>query len=380
MDSIVDHAILAMDTDGRITLWSIAAERVFGYRADEIRGQSAAILFTPEDRAVGAEINEFRQAALTGRALDERYHLRKDGSRFYCSGVMSPIRAASGEITGYVKVARDLSQQREQAQALAAAHDELETRVAERTRDVLHSRDALARELEERTAAERRARKLLARMVSLQEEERRRIARDLHDNIGQQMTGLHLQLAALARELSGGESRAGEKLGEVEAAVKQLDKELSFFTWELRPGALYNLGLVPALTDFTDAFARNYHLPTQFECIGMPDRRLSRELEVNLYRIVQEALNNTYKHARASKADVLLQYIEPRIILTVSDDGVGFSADAARQEQRESGLGLEGMRERATMLRGSLEIESAPGQGTTIVVSAPAVFINPDAG
>jgi PAS domain S-box-containing protein len=374
VDSITEHAILATDPDGYITLWTHAAERVFEYRPEEILGRHVGILFTPEDREHGAHLEEMRQAALSGRASDERYHLRKGGTRFYCSGVMSPIHGADGEVAGYVKVARDLTAQREQAEALIAVRDELETRVAERTRQLLASRDALARELEERTAAERRVRSLLARMVSLQEEERRRIARDLHDNIGQQMTALHLQLAALAREFAADGDTSGEKLKHVQATVRELEQELDFLTWELRPGALYNVGLVPALMDFVTAFSQNYQLPIEFECLGMPERRLDREVEVNLYRIVQESLNNAHKHARAGKVVVLLQHLDGRIVLTVSDDGAGFVVDPSIPRDVDSGLGLEGMRERAAMIGGALDIESVPGGGTSIIVTAPAVF------
>ena len=363
--SITEYAIFTLDPGGRVTLWNEGAERVFGYSAAEMLGKDTAILFTPEDREHGAVQQEIRDAVRIGRAVDERYHLRKDGSRFYASGMLFPLRDTSDTVTGFVKVCRDLSDRKLQEQMQREAHEELEGHVADRTRE-------LAGELADRRLAEQNARMFLSRLITLQEEERRRIARDLHDHLGQQVTALHLQFDALKKELRAESSRALGRLEEAHAVFTQLDKDLDFFTWELRPGALYNLGLVAALTDFTAAFAHNYELPVTFEAVGLDGGNLHQDVEINLYRIAQEALNNTYKHANATRADVLLQRADGRIILTISDDGVGFVAE--EQQQRgplERGIGLLGMMERATLLGGSLEIETKPGEGTSVIAIVP---------
>jgi PAS domain S-box-containing protein len=365
--SITEYAIFTLDPQGRVTLWNEGAERVFGYSAGEMLGAPTSILFTPEDRARGADEQEIRDAVATGRAADERYHLRKDGSRFYASGVLFPVRDTSGAVTGFVKVCRDLSDRKRKEDVQREEQATLEGRVADRTRE-------LATELAERRAAEQNARLLLSRLITLQEEERRRIARDLHDHLGQQVTALHLQFAALKKQLGAEGSEALARLEDTHAVFTQLDKDLDFFTWELRPGALYNLGLVAALTDFVGAFAQNYELRVSFESVGVNDGNLHQDVEINLYRIAQEALNNVYKHAKASRADVLLQQSDGRVILTFSDDGVGFAAD--EQSQRgplERGLGLLGMKERATLLGGAVEIESTPGQGTSVIAIVPAI-------
>jgi signal transduction histidine kinase len=164
-----------------------------------------------------------------------------------------------------------------------------------------------------------------------------------------------------------------ERLQGVQALAQQLDKDLDFYTWELRPGALYNLGLVPALTDFVAAFSGAYQIPVTFEC-HMPDARLHSDHEINLYRIAQEALNNIHKHARTSSADVLLQHVDGRMVLTVHDDGIGFETESVGWIDGDRGMGLVSMRERAALIGGTLEIETAPNQGTTIIISAPAVF------
>ena len=366
LNSITEYAIFTVDPRGCVTMWNEGAERVFGYTAPDIIGQSDEILFTPEDRALGVPVQELIDASRTGRASDERYHLRKDGSRFYASGLLFPVRNPSGDINRFVKVCRDLSDRKRWEQSLLEAQETLETRVAERT-------ERLSAELAERHAAEQRARSLLSRLLTLQEEERRRIARDLHDHLGQQVSAVHLQLEILKNELQMQGHEAVHRLTTIQALFKQLDQDLDFFTWELRPGALYHLGLVPALTDFAATFTHNYHLPVIFECVGLEDYRLAQDIEINLYRIAQEALNNTYKHAKATRADIVLQKLDQRVILTVTDDGVGFVARPRDRRAKDRGMGLEGMTERASLIGGTLEIETAPNQGTAVIVTVPAL-------
>jgi signal transduction histidine kinase len=120
-------------------------------------------------------------------------------------------------------------------------------------------------------------------------------------------------------------------------------------------------------------FSDNYQLPTTFEVLGFTDRRLPEDVEVNLYRIAQEALNNAYKHAQATRADVLLQASGSRVILTVTDNGVGFLADVTgERDLRDRRMGLDGMKERAALVGGSLTIETQPGDGTSVIAIVPA--------
>jgi PAS domain S-box-containing protein len=363
LESITEYAILTLDASGTIVEWNAGAERMFGFSSDEAVGQPAALIFTPEDRARGAHLEEMRIATEQNRASDERWHVRKDGSRLYVSGVLSPI--GPDPVTGFVKVARDLTDRKQQEEALRRAHDLLESRVEARTRE-------LASQLSERQQAEDQVRKLLSRLITVQEDERRRIARDLHDDLGQKMTALHLKLEALCRVTTGG-GAAHDQAKEAQAFVRQLDRDLDFFTWELRPAALYDLGLTQALRDFVEQWTVNYGIASDFEAIGVGHERWRQDIEVNLYRIAQEALNNVYKHARASRVDVVLQRREDELVLSVEDNGVGFDAPAS-VASRGRGMGLIGMRERSALLGGTLEIERAGSGGTTVIVRAPAAM------
>ena len=134
IESAEDYAIFTLDVDGVIDSWNEGARRMFSWTAAEIIGKHFEILFTPEDRAAGAPARELATALQNGRAPDERYHLRKDGARFYVSGVVSLIH--DGQLQGFVKIARDLTERKAAEEALQRAHDELERRVVERTRDL----------------------------------------------------------------------------------------------------------------------------------------------------------------------------------------------------------------------------------------------------
>jgi signal transduction histidine kinase len=163
---------------------------------------------------------------------------------------------------------------------------------------------------------------------------------------------------------------AEEHARQAQEWVQQLDRDLDFFTWELRPAALYDLGLNQALRDFVSQWTKNYGIATEYEAIGVDSERWRTDIEVNLYRIAQEALNNIHKHARATKVEVVLQKRAGEIVLSIEDNGVGF--DPAITVGGDRGMGLIGMRERAALMRGVLQIERADSGGTTIIVRAPA--------
>jgi signal transduction histidine kinase len=148
---------------------------------------------------------------------------------------------------------------------------------------------------------------------------------------------------------------------------------------ELRPASLDFLGLIPALNQYVKATGERYGLNAQFKVIGLLEERLPSAIETALYRIVQEALTNVVRHARATRVDVLLERRDEQVILVVEDNGHGFAADLAQQAQAGH-LGLVGMQERAEMLNGTLVIESTPDSGTTIVIEVPYAHTNSHRG
>lgn len=220
-----------------------------------------------------------------------------------------------------------------------------------------------------------RRRELLENLVEFQEAERHRVARDIHDHLGQQLTGLRLALADL-KEISGGDPSILEKVEKTQEVALRLDNDASRLAFELRSNVLVDLGLAKALESFASEWSRNYGIRAEFHAVGTSER-LASDLETHLYRIAQEALNNIVKHSRATTVGVMLKVLNGEVRLIVEDNGVGFDVDQnipVRPPDEGHGLGLLGMKERVELLAGTLEIDSQPGQGTTLFISAPARF------
>ncbi|MCE9566059.1 MAG: PAS domain-containing protein [Planctomycetes bacterium] len=360
LESATDYAILTLDPDRVVTSWSPGAEALFGYVAAEIVGWSADRLFTPEDRAAGVPVSEIEQAKLAGRAADERWHIRKDGTRFYASGVLTPL----GDLNrGCVKVLRDLTERKRAEDELRAARDELETRVMERTAELTAALESLEAEMSRR-------RDLAQRLVTASEAERRRVARDLHDTVGQTLTGLALAVAGVA-SIGQLPEAVTDRLDQVQRLADSLGRELHEVSLRLRPTALDDIGLETAVRALVEEWAQRTGVSVEFT--ATVDGRFPSEVETALYRVVQEALTNITKHAAASRASVVLGRRDSEAVVVIEDGGTGFDPQAvfAPTLGRRGGLGLAGMRERVTLLGGAVEIESEPGRGTTVIARIP---------
>lgn len=332
IESASEYAILTIKLDGTIDSWSAGAEKTFGYTNEEIIGQPSESLFTEADCRRDVPAKERRAALKHGRASDDRWHVRKDGSKFLSSGVVMPI-IKNGQPDGFVKIARDMT---------------------------------------EKLAAEkaRSDREILQKLVGALEDERRRIARDLHDELGQKLTAMRFKLEAV-RKICEDEQICGG-IDEAQRLAKQIDDGVDFLAWELRPAALDDLGLPAALKIYADEWSRFAGITTEVRLAKLSKTRLAPEIETNLYRITQEALNNIHKHSKARRAGISLDKRGDLVVLIIEDNGKGFNVES--KKNRNKGIGLIGMQERAALVGGSVEIESAPRQGTTIFVRVPARF------
>jgi PAS domain S-box-containing protein len=215
-----------------------------------------------------------------------------------------------------------------------------------------------------KTEADRARSELLTRLVFAQEDERRRIARDMHDEFGEHLTALALRIGAL-KDACRGHAELIRQADALESIARDLDRDVDRLVWELRPTALDDLGLGAALANHVQDWSNRVHIPARLHTAGLLDERLASEVETTLYRIAQEALNNAAKYSRARRVDVLLERRPDCVLLIVEDDGVGFDAEAAGSRR---GFGLVGMKERAALIGASLEIETRPGAGTTVLV------------
>lgn len=332
IESATEYAIFTLTLDGIIDSWSSGAEKIFGYQESEIIGHHFETLFTEINRQKGAAFMEMNTVLKFGRATDDRYHLRKDGTKFFASGIMMPL-LKNNETVGFVKITRDMTQQIAAEKAM-------------------------------------RDKETLQKLVGALENERHRIARDLHDELGQQLIVLRLKLENARRICI--EPLVRNELDKILMVAKGLDDGIDFLAWELRPAVLDDLGLFAALEKYVNEWSQHSGISGELLTSSTRGLRLSNEIETNLYRIAQEALNNISKHSKATNAEIQLERRNDKIVLIIVDNGVGFNPKVKRK--RSKGIGLIGMQERTSIIGGSLEIESAHGSGTSIFVRVPVSF------
>lgn len=316
----------SLETD--VVVYSSRWKQMLGYLDEEIEPHVSAWerLVHPEDRIAADQANE--SVARGQPTYEAEFRLRhKNGHYVQVLSRGFPVRREpGGPIVRIVGTHFDLT--------------ERQNREAERVRT-----------------------ELLTRLVFAQEDERRRIARDMHDQFGEHLTTLGLRIGAL-KAMCAGTTELIREIEELEAIARTLDQDADRLAWELRPTALDDLGLRAALTNYTQDWAARVGIPASLHTSGLLDERLSPDLETTLYRIAQEALNNAAKYSRARHVEVILERRSDSVVLVVEDDGVGFDADSAVTGR---GFGLVGMQERAALVGGTLEIESSPGKGTTIL-------------
>jgi PAS domain S-box-containing protein len=369
MEQVTNFAILFKDPNGIVEDWSVGAERIFGWPRDEMIGKSVEIIYTPEDRTNRISPLEMETAAANGVSADERWHLRKDGSLFYASGLLHAIYDGP-DLTGYVKIVRDLTERVALEAQLAEARNLVEMSSRETTRlDTAYK--TLSIEADRRQSDNILHSALVRRVMITQEDERKRISRDLHDHLGQKLTALRLRMEIMSHELEE-QPELKQKFLQVQEMAKEIDAEVDFLAWELRPAAIDELGLEVTLQNFIDEWSRLSNVDADFVAKRTSSRRLAAPAEINLYRIAQEALNNILKFAQASRVQVALADDDGWVELIVEDDGVGF--DPPRQVDGPRGLGLIGMGERAAILQGELKIDSASGKGTVVCARVPAIY------
>jgi signal transduction histidine kinase len=325
-------------------------------RDDELRIAAAA--GEGGDELVGQTLD--RAASKSGRVLERRRSERVD------SVIDDP--EVNQELTRKIAARTGLwvpLVARQRVIGVIEAHDKLGSQTARFSDDDLRlaetfaARAAVAVDLSERVA-----RDALRRVVAAQELERRRLARELHDETGQALTSILLGLKPLEDVLADGPPRAA--LAELRGLVVAALQDVRRLAVELRPKVLDDFGLEAALERLTETFAEQTGIRVAFRS-AMPEERLPAEIETALFRVVQEALTNVVKHARATRVSVLLTRQPGGVAAVIEDDGSGFDPERAGDDR----LGLAGMRERLALLDGRLEIESSAGAGTTLVAEVP---------
>lgn len=337
LQSIFDAAPLALlsfDLEGRTTSWSRGAERIFGWTEAEAIGRLCPAV--PLD--LQSDFREMiRRVADHGCETLVRLRQKKSGELIYAKLSPAPLRDSEGRVSGIMVVLVDITEMRR-------AEEEL--------------RDQQAR-----------LSQLSHQLLSAQELERRRIARELHDHLGQSLALLQIKLQA-TQELNSLKAMV-PALAENITVVERLHEQVRNLSLDLRPSVLDDLGLVPALRWHVDRLAQSTSLSISFVSDGSVGRH-AVEVETAFFRVAQEALANILRHSRAKMVRVCLSKNSEEMILRIADDGVGFDPATARQQAAHGqSMGLLSMEERMKLVGGEFSITSRPGEGTEVVVRCP---------
>ena len=365
-------AIAHIDKSERMTFANRIYREVYG---DDYQGRSVREFVGDEVYALFAS---YVRRALNGEVVQyERAMPGKDGQPTARLLRYIPDRDESGEVTGFFVLREDITERRRAEEKVRQLNEYLERRVHERTNALLAANTALQVEVGERRMAERAALKLADRLQQMtrrlgeaQEVERRRLAAELHDGVCSNLAAIGLNLALLKRQLPQSDSASAERrLADLIAQVDEAKANAKDISIDLRPLMLEGRDLGSALEEYARKFADNTGIAVQTRAVNAGGH-LSAEKKIALFRIVQEALTNCARHARASVIAIELDAGADHLLLSVADDGVGI--DLAGFNGNVSGLGLLSMQERAEAIGGRWQIESTPGKGTRVSVSVGA--------
>ncbi len=324
-------AIWSHDLEGNIQTANKAAAELSGYPVEELLRMNVKSFLGEESLALAREVGRRLVQNLYVKLPYELRLIKKNGSEAICM-VSTNLIKSDGEPEGFHNIARDVTQEKRMQENL---------------------------------------RYYLQEITRVQEEERKRIARELHDDTAQLLGSLSRQLDNFVRKKSGLAPNEVLFLKDLQAQLNRGVQGVHRFVQDLRPSLLDDLGLIPALRSLMKDLQEYDGIGSKLEVLG-DEKRFAPEFESSLFRIVQEALNNIRRHAQATEASVVIEFTNDKVKVTISDNGRGFELAGRVDDLPRSGkLGLVGMQERARLLGGTLEVQSTPGQGTTIIIEVP---------
>jgi PAS domain S-box-containing protein len=367
-----DDAIVSKTLEGVITSWNGGAERLFGYTAKEAIGQPITIII-PLDRR--NEETRILARLRQGQPIEhfDTVRVRKDGTKVEISLSISPVRDAAGKIIGASKIARDISGRKrierelsESEQRFRTLADALDTQVQFRTQE-LRRRNA------EILLQSDQLRDLSGRLMLAQDEERRRISRELHDSAGQHLAALGMGLARIEDDAKRDPARLSKSIKDAQDLIQDLTREIRTTSYLLHPPMLDESGLSSALSWYIQGLAERSGLSIELN-IAEDLERLAPELELAIFRLVQECLTNIHRHSGSKTAVIRIAREANKIYAEVQDHGKGISQERlAEIQSKGAGVGIRGMRERVRQSHGELTVDSnALGTKITATFAAEA--------
>jgi PAS domain S-box-containing protein len=365
-----DDAIISKTLEGIITSWNTGAERLFGYTAKEAIGQHISMII-PFDRL--DEETRILAKLRQGERIDhfDTVRVRKDGTTFEISLTISPLRDAAGKIIGASKIARDITgrkrferELKESEQRFRELADALDTQVQFRTQELRRRNAEILQQSDQ-------LRDLSGRLMLTQDEERRRIARELHDSAGQDLAALGMKLARFEDDAKRDPARLSQGIKDARALIQDLTREIRTTSYLLHPPLLDENGLSSALRWYVEGLAERSELSIELD-IPNELERLAPEMELAIFRLVQESLTNILRHSGSKTAVIRIGRKPDKIYLEVQDHGKGMPQERFAEVQSQGvGVGIRGLRERVRHCHGELTIESN-ALGTKITAIFPA--------
>jgi PAS domain S-box-containing protein len=320
LDSIKEYAIIVLSPEGHVLTWNLGAEAMMGYSKREILGTHFSKFYSTEGVESGLPVQELVIAEQDGRFTDEGWRVRKDGSTFWASVVVTPLRDSKGKLCGFAKVTQDCTARRD---------------------------------------ADERIKRLSAQVLHAQDLERRRIARELHDDLGQQL---------LALKMFVDKTKDDQAIKLAESAITWV-RNLAYL---LHPPLLDEVGLTAALKWFVDGLAQRSGIRVELKI--QPDKfpRLGTDIETAIFRVAQESLSNVFRHSSSDRATVELEKASGQVVVRIRDYGKGFPDNGEPIESKVIGVGIAGMRERIRQFGGELRVSRCePGTMVAASISLP---------
>jgi PAS domain S-box-containing protein len=340
--AVQDYALFMLGASGHVATWNTGAERIKGYKASEIVGQHFSVFYPEEDLRAGKPERELEIATKEGRFEDYGWRIRKDGSKFWANVIITAVRDSQGKLVGFGKVTRDLTERMLTQKSLEESSHKLQE-------------------------SEKSLRDLSLHLLRTQDEERRRIGREIHDSLGQYLSVLKMKLDSMSPDVKDAASCAN--------LVDECVKEVRTISYLLYPPMLEEMGLKTAIPWYLDGFSKRSGIETTFSC---PDdfARLPRDSELVLFRVLQESLTNVQRHSGSKTAAIRIVPSDDSVVLEVTDQGKGLPPAVLEQAHHDwmgsLGVGLRGMSERVRQLGGSLEMSSNES-GTQVRATVPAL-------
>jgi len=341
VEGVKDYAIFMLDPKGKVASWNEGAHRIKGYRQQEILGRHFSLFYPEEDLKRGKPERALEMAQEKGTFEEEGWRVRKDGSRFWASVLITALWDEAGGLRGFAKVTRDITERKRAEEEIQRLNETLE-------------------ELKD----------LVGKLVLGQEEEQRRVAYEVHEGLAQVASAAHLRLETFSHRDSQDTERSQANLEQALKLIQQTISDARRITATLRPTVLDDFGLAATVSLEVERFREEGYRVEYEE--GLGGERLLAMVENALFRVVQEALTNIQKHAQTRKIRIELRRRQDEVYLEVRDYGRGFDLEATSSgSELGKTVGIARMREWALLLGGQLEIHTKPGRGTSVVAKVP---------